>query len=52
MSVTLLSRVKELFLMKKVTKFCKISSSKIKRKKKCIELDEMHRRLLMFRTKR
>lgn len=33
-SVTLLSRVKELFLMKKLTKFCIIFSSKIKRKKR------------------
>ena len=47
MSVTLLSRV----FNEKINKILQNFFFKNK-KKKCIELDEMHRRLLMFRTTR
>ena len=51
MSVALLSRVFNEKINKNAKKIS--SSKKIKRKKKCIiELDEMHGRLLMFRTTR
>ena len=46
-SVTLLSRV----FNEKINKILQNFFFKNK-KKKCIELDEMHRRLLMFRTTR
>ena len=50
-SVTLLSRVFNEKINKILQNFF-FKNKKKEERKKCIELDEMHRRLLMFRTTR
>ena len=51
MSVTLLSRVFNEKINKNLQNFF-FKNKKKEERKKCIELDEMHGRLLMFRTTR